>query len=64
MTSTTVVGYDGSPTAKAALGYAARRASSAGRLVIAHVIMPPTPFIDTPTSRRHFTGHASAPRNP
>ena len=45
--STSVVGYDGSDTARAALAYAAERVGTGGRLVIAHIVAPPTPFIDT-----------------
>jgi nucleotide-binding universal stress UspA family protein len=47
MTGTTVVGYDGSETARAALGYAAQCGGAGGRIVVAHVVAPPTAFIDT-----------------
>lgn len=47
MTATTLVGYDGSDTAKAALAYAARRVGPDGRVVVAHIVTPPTAFIDT-----------------
>jgi nucleotide-binding universal stress UspA family protein len=47
MTAPTLVGYDGSDTAKAALAYAARRLRPGGRLIVAHAITAPTSFIDT-----------------
>lgn len=47
MTATTLVGYDGSETAKAALAYAARRVGPDGKLVVAHAVTTPTPFIET-----------------
>lgn len=47
MTATTLVGFDGSDTAKAALAYAARRLAPGGRLLVAHAIAVPTSFIDT-----------------
>jgi nucleotide-binding universal stress UspA family protein len=47
MTPTTIVGYDGSETAKAALAYAAGRTGSEGRLVVAHVVTSPVLFMDT-----------------
>jgi nucleotide-binding universal stress UspA family protein len=47
MTGTTLVGYDGSDNARAALAYAAQRVGTGGRIVIAHVIAPPAMFIDT-----------------
>jgi nucleotide-binding universal stress UspA family protein len=43
---TTLVGYDGSATAKAAVEYAARRLEPNGRLVVAHVIVPPAEYLD------------------
>jgi nucleotide-binding universal stress UspA family protein len=43
-----VVGYDGSDTAGAALAYAAARVGRDGHLVIAHVVSPPSPFIEGP----------------
>jgi nucleotide-binding universal stress UspA family protein len=47
MSGTTVVGYDGSDTARAALAYAAGRAGPGDRLVVAHVATSPAMFIDT-----------------
>jgi nucleotide-binding universal stress UspA family protein len=46
-TAPTLVGYDGSDTAKAALAYAARRLGPGRRLIVAHAIAVPTSFIDT-----------------
>lgn len=48
MSSVTVVGYDGSPTAQAALGFAAERCGPDGRLIAVHVATAPSAFIDTP----------------
>lgn len=45
MTKVTVVGYDGSETAQAALMCAARRAAPGGRLVVAHAAEAPTEFL-------------------
>jgi nucleotide-binding universal stress UspA family protein len=47
MTGTALVGYDGSETARAALAFAAQRVGSGGRIVVAHIVAPPTAFIDT-----------------
>jgi len=47
MTGTALVGYDGSETGRAALGYAAQRVGRGGRIVVAHIVAPPTAFIDT-----------------
>ncbi|HEX6584619.1 MAG TPA: universal stress protein [Thermoleophilaceae bacterium] len=47
MTGTALVGYDGSETARAALAYAAQRVGPGGRVVVAHIVAPPTAFIDT-----------------
>ena len=43
---TTLVAYDGSATAKAAVAYAARRHEPDGRLVVAHVVAPPAEYLD------------------
>jgi nucleotide-binding universal stress UspA family protein len=43
---TTLVAYDGSATAKAAVAYAARRPEPRDRLVVAHVVAPPTEYLD------------------
>ena len=47
MTGTALVGYDGSETARGALMYAAQRVGLDGHLVVAHIVMPPTAYIDT-----------------
>ena len=47
MTGTALVGYDGSDTARAALAYAARRVGPEGHIVVAHIVVPPSAFIDT-----------------
>lgn len=47
MTGTALVGYDGSERARAALAYAAQRVGPGGRVVVAHIVAPPTAFIDT-----------------
>jgi nucleotide-binding universal stress UspA family protein len=64
MSGTTLVGYDGSDTAKAALAYAAGRAGPGDRLVVAHVVTSPTMFMDTEyhdeaLERAHERGEAS-----
>jgi nucleotide-binding universal stress UspA family protein len=43
---TTLVAYDGSATAKAAVTYAAAQLPPDGRLVVAHVVAPPTHYLD------------------
>jgi nucleotide-binding universal stress UspA family protein len=45
---TTVVGYDGSPTAQAALGFAAERGGPSGRVIAVYVATAPSTFVDTP----------------
>ena len=45
----TVVGYDGSEPAKAALRCAARRAAPGARLVVAHAATAPTESLETPS---------------
>jgi nucleotide-binding universal stress UspA family protein len=45
---TIVVGYDGSPVAGAALGYAAGRAGESGRLIVAFAFSPPPEWIGSP----------------
>jgi nucleotide-binding universal stress UspA family protein len=47
VSGTTLVGYDGSDTARAALAYAAGRARPGDRLVVAHVVTSPSMFVDT-----------------
>ena len=48
MARTTVVGYDGSGAAVAAMRCAARRAADGARLVVAHAAKVPTEFLETP----------------
>jgi nucleotide-binding universal stress UspA family protein len=48
MSAVTVVGYDGSPTARAALGLAAERRRGDGRVVVAHVAEVSAHLRDTP----------------
>ena len=47
MPGTTVVGYDGSEIAGAALQCAARRAGPAGRILVAHAVSVPSQFLGT-----------------
>jgi nucleotide-binding universal stress UspA family protein len=52
--ATTLVAYDGSALAKAAVAYAIRRLEPHGRLVIAHVVEPPSRYLDELyDARRH-----------
>ena len=56
MTGTTLVGYDGSEIARAALAYATRRLGTDGRLVVAHVVVPPAHYLDELyDERRHLS---------
>ena len=59
MTGTALVGYDGSDTARAALAYAARRVGPEGHIVVAHIVVPPSAFIDT---RRYDSELGRRPR--
>ncbi len=43
-----VVGYDGSPTAEAAVDYAARRAGENGTVYVVHAYGPPPDWLGTP----------------
>jgi nucleotide-binding universal stress UspA family protein len=49
-----VVGYDGSPNARAALAYAARRAGTAGQVVVAHVYGPAESWFGTPSYQPEY----------
>jgi nucleotide-binding universal stress UspA family protein len=49
---TVVVGYDGSPPARAALAYAARRAAGAGRVVAVHAFQPVPDWLGDPYYQR------------
>jgi nucleotide-binding universal stress UspA family protein len=52
MTGATVVGYDGSATARAAVGFAAERRGTDGRVIVAHVAAVPAYFLETPYYER------------
>lgn len=43
-----VVGYDGSPTSRAAVDHAARRAGSTGRVYVVHAFGPPPDWLGSP----------------
>lgn len=43
-----VVGYDGSPTARAAVDYAARRAGTGGKVYVVYAYGPPPDFLGRP----------------
>lgn len=49
---TVVVGYDGSPPARAALAYAARRAAGGGRVVAVHAFHPAPDWLGEPYYQR------------
>ena len=56
-----VVGYDGSPVALAAVGYAAERVGEDGELIIAHSYSPPPEWQGTPywdRSVEHYQAYA------
>ena len=61
MTSTVLVGYDGSDTARAALAYAARRVGPEGHIVVAHIVVPPSAYIDTRRYDGELGGRARGP---
>ena len=61
MTGTVLVGYDGSDTARAALAYAARRVGPEGHIVVAHIVVPPSAFIDTRRYDSELGGRARGP---
>lgn len=61
MTSTVVLGYDGSEAARAALEYAGARAADGGHLFVVCVSEPPPPFLGSPYYQRvldESLGHA------
>jgi nucleotide-binding universal stress UspA family protein len=49
---TVVVGYDGSPPARAALEYAAQRAKDGGRVVVVHAFHPTPDWLGSPYYQR------------
>jgi nucleotide-binding universal stress UspA family protein len=49
---TVVAGYDGSPPARAALAYAARRAGGGGRVIAVHAFQPASDWLGAPYYQR------------
>jgi nucleotide-binding universal stress UspA family protein len=60
--STVVVGYDGSPPARAALAYAARRAANGGRVVAVHGFQPPADWLGAPSYQRALDAYQAQGR--
>jgi len=54
---TIVVGYDGSPAARLALAYAARRAGVGGRVFVVHAFDPPPDFLGWPNYEQMLSDH-------
>jgi nucleotide-binding universal stress UspA family protein len=54
---TVVVGYDGSPPARAALAYAARRAGNGGRVVAVHAFHPAPDWLGSPYYERALAAY-------
>lgn len=52
MSVTAVVGYDGSHTSRAALGFAAERRGQDGRLIAVYAVAAPSMYLDTPYYER------------
>ena len=52
-----VVGYDGSPTARAAVDYAAREAGSKGKLFVVYAYGPPPDWLGFPNYQRVLQDH-------
>src|SRR5688500_16610462 len=57
-----VVGYDGSPTARAALDLAARRTGAQGKLLVVHAYGPPGDWLGHPNYQRVLDDHQSRGR--
>jgi nucleotide-binding universal stress UspA family protein len=55
-----VVGYDGSRESEAAVEYAARRAGSAGRIVVVHALAPPPALVGVVPVGRESRDHGAA----
>ena len=55
-----VVGYDGSRESEAAVDYAARRAGSAGRIVVVHALAPPPALVGVVPVGRESRDHGAA----
>jgi len=60
---TVVVGYDGSPSARAGLEYAARRAASGGRIVAVHAFQPAPDWLGAPYYQRALDGYQTSGRD-
>jgi nucleotide-binding universal stress UspA family protein len=57
-----IVGYDGSPSARAALAYAARRAAGGGRVVAVHAFQPTPEWLGSPYYQRALDAHQTQGR--
>ena len=57
-----VVGYDGSPTARAAVDYAARQVGDTGKLYIVHAYGPPPDWLGFPNYDRILQDHQTRGR--
>ena len=60
---TVVVGYDGSDSARAALGYAAQRAASGGRVIAVHAVQPAPDWLGSPYYQRALDAHQAQGRD-
>jgi nucleotide-binding universal stress UspA family protein len=59
---TVVVGYDGSPPARAALAYAARRSAAGGRVVAVHAFQPAPDWLGSPYYQRALDAYQAQGR--
>ncbi|HET6549089.1 MAG TPA: universal stress protein [Solirubrobacter sp.] len=59
---TVVVGYDGSPPARAALHYARERSCNGGRIVAVHAFQPAPDWLGAPYYQRALDAHQSEAR--
>jgi nucleotide-binding universal stress UspA family protein len=57
-----VVGYDGSPSARAALAYAAERAGADGTVIVVHGYEPPSDWLGAPNFQRILDDHMARGR--
>src|SRR3954453_8767069 len=62
MSNTIVVGYDGSPEARAALSYAAARVDATGKLFIVSAAAPVPDLLGTPYYQEHLNASQSHSR--